>query len=83
MKHIILHIIIGKRVLQVKAAETGLEPSPLQTPSLIRGKLVGLTVEEILDIKHGSEVKVGFDSGQYQFTRLERAGQFELRRITE
>lgn len=82
MDQIILHVAIGNRVMQVKAAETGLEPSPLETPSLIRGKLVGLTVEEILEIKHGTEVKVGFDSGQYQFTRLEREGQFELRRIT-
>ncbi len=82
MNQIILNVIIGNSaVWQVKAEDTGLGPSPLETPDVISGKLVGLTTDDILKIKFGDNTKVGFDGGRYEFTSLEKDGTFQLRRV--
>jgi hypothetical protein len=82
MDHTLNITIDANPVWPVKALETGLGPSPqLETPEMITGRLVDLTVDEILKIKFGNNVRVGFEGGRYRFVTLEKDGSFELRRV--
>lgn len=69
---------LRSRITAVRA-ETDLGPSSqLATPESIKGKLVGLTPEELLNIKFGSDVEACFEGRRYKFTLLEKDGTFEL-----
>jgi hypothetical protein len=69
---------LRSRITTVRA-ETDLGPSPqLATPESIEGRLVGLTPEEVLNIKFGNDVEACFEGRRYKFTVLEKDGTFEL-----
>lgn len=73
------HILRSR--ISVIRAETDLGPSPqLGIPESIRGKVVGLTTEELVDLQFGSDVEVGFEGRRYRFTRLDKDGTFELQK---
>lgn len=77
-----LHIVIDNGpVWQVKASGTGLGPSPqLMTPETISGRLIDLRTDEVLKIKFGKEVSVGFEGVNYRFSQLEKNGDFTLQK---
>lgn len=75
-----LNITIGhSEVQQVWAEARRLTPSPqLKTPETITGRLLGLTRAQLLSLRYGLEVVVGFEGHPYRFTRLDQDGQFAL-----
>ena len=74
-----LSITINHAPVRLVKAETTLGPSPqLGVPEFFHGKLLGLTPEQVLEIKFGENVTVAFEGRSYKFSKLERDGMFEL-----
>lgn len=89
MSHQLTVITIGRRLWQISADElTGawqsrkerkrLGPSPqLEWPDSITCEL-NLSEKELLELKHGTGISVGFEGKVYEFSRLARDGSFEI-----
>ncbi|HEY5174768.1 MAG TPA: hypothetical protein VII95_04295 [Terriglobales bacterium] len=49
-------------------------------PESFGGKLVGVTPEQLLYVRFGAGIEVGFRGKRYKFSLLEEDGRFELRK---
>lgn len=79
----LLNVIINNGpVWQLKASDTGLGPSPqLVIPETITGRLIDLSTEEILKIKFGKAVTVGFEGVNYSFVQTGKERRFHAPEI--
>lgn len=77
----VLHITIGQGPVRQVAAETDLGDLPLIAyPDSVEGKLLGMSVDELLKLRFGESVTVGISGKRYKFSRLEKDGAFTLRK---
>jgi hypothetical protein len=76
-----LHIYTIGEDSRVIKAETDLGEFPLSPhPDSVKGRLLGLTAEELHRLSVDKSVTVGVSAKRYKFVRLEKDGTFTLRK---
>lgn len=79
MEHI-LDIIVGGSSVRYVRADMSVDFPLTVFPDLIEGRLLGLTVEELVQLKFSEDVVVGMGGKRYKFSQFEKDGTFVLKK---
>jgi hypothetical protein len=74
-----LHIAVPNHPV-IRVVKAAIESLPQSTPPTIFGRLLNVTLLELLKLDSGEDVTVIFKGRQYKFIWLENDGTFELQR---